>query len=176
MRVEQLMARPVQCCRPDDMLAHAAEFMWKHDCGSLPVVIGDGAMRVASVITDRDICMCSLFQDKRLRELQVSQAMAKQVQVCRASDSLADAETILRKALVRTLPLVDEEGTLVEIISLADLANEAAKESASHRQEITETEVADTLALSANLSAGIPLFEGDSVLMRASQPHRARAR
>lgn len=147
MQVEQLMARPVECCRPEDTLARAAQLMWDHDCGCLPVCGGDGAARVVGVITDRDISMCALFQDKPLRELRVSEAMAKQVQVCRASDTLADAEKTMREARIRRLPVVDEEGTLVGIISLADLAQEAARERTASKQEITETEVGDTLAV-----------------------------
>jgi CBS domain-containing protein len=146
MRVEQLMARPVQCCRPEDSLARAAQLMWDHDCGCLPVCGGDGITRVVGIITDRDICMRALFQGKPLQELRVSEAMAKQVHVCRPSESLADAEKTMREARIRRLPVVDEQNALVGMISLADLAQEAARERSATSQEITETEVGDTLA------------------------------
>ena len=146
MRVEQLMARPVQSCRAEDTLARAAQLMWDHDCGSLPVCGGNGVTRVVGVITDRDICMCALFQNKPLQELRVSEAMAKQVQVCRPSDTLADAEKAMRETRIRRLPVIDEQDALVGMISLADLAQEAARERAATSQEITETEVGDTLA------------------------------
>ena len=146
MRVEQLMARPVQSCRAEDTLARAAQLMWDHDCGSLPVCGGNGVTRVVGVITDRDICMCALFQNKPLQELRVSEAMAKQVQVCRPSDSLADAEKAMRETRIRRLPVIDEQDALVGMISLADLAQEAARERAATSQDITETEVGDTLA------------------------------
>jgi len=146
MRVEQLMARPVQSCRAEDTLARAAQLMWDHDCGSLPVCGGNGVTRVVGVITDRDICMCALFQNKPLQELRVSEAMAKQVQVCRPSDTLADAEKAMRETRIRRLPVIDEQDALVGMISLADLAQEAARERAATSQDITETEVGDTLA------------------------------
>jgi CBS domain-containing protein len=120
--------------------------MWDQDCGCLPVAGGDGITRVVGVITDRDICMCALFQNKPLQELRVSDAMAKQVQTCRPGDTLADAEKKMREARIRRLPVVDGEDTLVGMISLADLAQEAARERAGTSQEITETEVGDTLA------------------------------
>jgi CBS domain-containing protein len=112
----------------------------------LPVAGGDGITRVVGVITDRDICMCALFKNKPLQELRVSDAMAKQVQTCRPSDSLADAEKTMREARIRRLPVIGDEGALVGMISLADLAQEAARERAATSQEITETEVGDTLA------------------------------
>ena len=146
MRVEQIMARSVQSCRQEDSLARAAQLMWDHDCGCLPVSGGDGGARVVGVITDRDICMSALFQGSPLGELRVSEAMSKQLQVCGPRDSLAAAEKKLREARIRRLPVVDDEGVLVGMISLADLAQEAARERGTAKREITESEVVDTLA------------------------------
>ena len=42
MRVEQMMTKQVQTCRPEDSLERAAQLMWDYDCGSLPVCSGDG--------------------------------------------------------------------------------------------------------------------------------------
>lgn len=144
MRIEQIMTKQVSSCSPDATLAEAAQLMWDHDCGCLPVC--NGASRVAGVITDRDICMSALFKGKPLYELRVSDAMSRQLQACLASDSLADAEKAMRQARIRRLPVVDGQGSLIGMISLADLAREAARENNSPKQEITETEVGDTLA------------------------------
>jgi CBS domain-containing protein len=146
MRVAQLMAKLVQTCQPADSLANVAQRMWDHDCGCLPVVSTNGESRLVGVITDRDICMCALFQGGSLHELRVAQAMAQKVHACTTSDTLAQVEKIMREAQIRRLPVVDEKGALAGMISLADLAHEAAKEQASGRPEITETEVGDTLA------------------------------
>jgi CBS domain-containing protein len=148
MRIEQIMSRPVQFCGPQDTLARAAQLMWDHDCGCLPVCEGDStALRVVGIITDRDICMCGLFQGKPLAELRVSGAMSKHVLTCTPNDSVAIAEKKMRDAKVRRLPVIDPAGAPVGMISLADLAHEAARERASSTQEITEREVGDTLAV-----------------------------
>jgi CBS domain-containing protein len=146
MRVEQLMVRPVQSCRPEETLERAAQLMWEGDCGSLPVCGGNGVIRPVGMITDRDITMCSLFHGKSLRELRVSDAMAKEVRVCRPGDSLADAEAIMREARIRRLPVVGSHGELIGVISLADLALEAVRERKGTRNEITDREVGGTLA------------------------------
>jgi CBS-domain-containing membrane protein len=146
MKVEQLMTKQVQLCGPDDTLERAAQLMWDRDCGSLPVCSGDGAIRTVGMVTDRDITMCALFQGKPLRDLRVAEAMAKDIRFCRPGDSLADAERTMREARIRRLPVVDDQGALIGLISLADLAQEAAREASATKQEITETEVGDTLA------------------------------
>jgi CBS domain-containing protein len=120
--------------------------MWDHDCGCLPVVGSNGAERVVGMITDRDVCMSGLFEGSPLSALKVGQAMAKQVQVCRPGDSLAEAERVMREARVRRLPVVDENDVLVGMVSLADIAQTAEREGAAARPEITPREVAATFA------------------------------
>lgn len=146
MRVEQLMSKQVKTCGPDDSLDHAAQLMWDHDCGCLPVSDGDGVNRVAGIITDRDICMSALFQGKPLRELRVSDAMAKQVRVCRPKDSITDVERTMREAKIRRLPVVDDQGAAIGMITLADLAREAELEQTRPTPEITGNEIGVTLA------------------------------
>lgn len=146
MRVEHLMTKQVKSCSPSDTLERAAQLMWDGDCGCVPVCAGNGVNRVVGVITDRDVCMSALFQGKPLRELAVSEAMAKQLLACKASDSLANVEKTMREARIRRLPVVDDQGALIGIIGLADLAREAARERTAAKQEVTESEVGDTLA------------------------------
>jgi len=140
MRIEQLMARPVQHCRAEDSLAHAASLMWEHDCGCLPVCADDE--RLVGIITDRDICMCALFRNEPLGSLKVAEAMARNVLACSPAEGVGDAEARMREARVRRLPVVDDGGRLVGIVSLADLAREAD----GAGKEISESEVRNTLA------------------------------
>lgn len=154
MRVEELMTKEVKACNPGDTLERAAQLMWDGDCGCLPVYAGNGVNRVVGVITDRDICMSALFQGKALRELPVSGAMAHQLLACKAGDALADVEKTMREARIRRLPVVDEQGALIGIIGLADLAREAARERSAARQDITESEVGDTLAAICESTSG----------------------
>ena len=146
MRVKELMTQQIQSCRPDDSLELAAQLMWDHDCGCIPVCAGDGASRTIGMITDRDICMGALFQGKPLRELRVSDAMARKVLACRPQDTLAEAEKAMRDARIRRLPVLDDQGSLIGMLSLADLAREATRERSQSRKEVTEVEVNNTLA------------------------------
>ena len=148
MRVESLMTKKVHSCGPEDTLEEAAQLMWSHDCGALPVCggVGNGVDRPVGVITDRDISMCALFQHKPLSELKVSEAMSKQLLSCRSGDPLEHAEQIMRDGKIRRLPVLSEQGALVGMITLADLAREASRERAQASKDVTEAEVGDTLA------------------------------
>jgi CBS domain-containing protein len=147
MRVQDIMTREVTTCEATDSLQRAAQLMWEQDCGALPVRAGDSASpRIIGMITDRDICMAALFRSQPLAELRVADTMSRDPRVCHPQDSLAAAEELLREARLRRLPVVDAEGGLVGIVTLADLAREAAGELALPRPSISEGEVGDTLA------------------------------
>lgn len=156
MLIEQLMTTPPHWCGPQDSLERAAQLMWDHDCGALPVCEGgDGSLQIVGVITDRDICMCSLFQGRPLSQLRVSDAMAPDVQVCRTGDSVSQAEQIMRQARIRRLPVLNEQGSLVGMISLADLSRQAALEQSQPQRELTDVEVNDTLAAICRPASGV---------------------
>jgi CBS domain-containing protein len=147
MTIERLMSRQVWHCRPDDSLDFAAGQMWDHDCGSLPVCSGDGSTRVIGMLTDRDICMAALFQGKALRELDVIDAMSRDVHVCHVDDRPEDVERLMRELKVRRIPVIDESGSLVGIVSLADLARAAQGRSTSRKSGVvSERDVGHTLA------------------------------
>lgn len=144
MQVEQLMTRDVACCGPDDSLQDAARKMWERDCGSVPVC--DGGGRVVGMVTDRDICMNALFQDRPLSQLTVSGAMSADLKVCHPGNSLNDAERLLQEAQLHRLPVIDDERRLAGIITLADIAREAARERDMGLHEVVPEEVGMTVS------------------------------
>jgi CBS domain-containing protein len=144
MKVEDVMSKDVRTCGPDDALSEAARIMWERDCGCVPVLDGDGSGRVVAMITDRDISMAAYTQGARLAEIPVRKAMSAAVRACRPGDSVDDAEALMRRFQIRRLPVVDDAGHLLGILSLADLA-EAAASGRGGRRGVSEAQVAETL-------------------------------
>lgn len=144
MNVSQVMSRDVVTCRPEDNLSQAARAMWDHDIGCLPVLGWDG--RVIGMITDRDIAMAAYTQGRTLVDLAVEIAMAREVFTCLETDSLIQAEEVMRAHRVRRLPVLDGNGHLQGILSLNDLALEAAREQGKRGREVSAQEVSATMA------------------------------
>ena len=138
MKIADVMTREVASCRDDDSAAKAAWSMWERDCGVLPVTGPDGELR--GMVTDRDLCMAACLQGLPLDGIPVSKAMAWNVQSCRADDDLGVAHKAMRQHQLHRLPVVDEEGIVVGIVSLNDLARTAAGDARQSK------EVAATLA------------------------------
>lgn len=143
MRVEQVMTQPVVTCRADETVNAAARLMWDEDCGSVPVV--DAAGRAIGMITDRDVCMAAYTRGKTLSELPVVDAMSRELHSCHPEDSIDVAQAIMRRAQVRRLPVLDDQGEVVGLISLNDITIEIARERGQPRPELSVHELSYTL-------------------------------
>jgi CBS-domain-containing membrane protein len=97
------------------------------------------------MITDRDISMCALFQGQSLAALRVQDAMSRDVSCCGPADESKLVERVMADRQIRRIPVVSAEGTLLGIVSLADLAGKAGPDSRG-RGRVTESEVSRTLA------------------------------
>jgi len=147
MKIEQLMTRPAMACRDDQTVEDAACIMWEHDCGCVPIVrSGDGAADLlVGMITDRDICMAAYTQGRRLSDIPIASAMARDVASCLPEDSIATALGIMETRQIHRLPVVDSEGRLVGIVSLCDLAQEATRERNRAKKDVTTPRIGEVL-------------------------------
>jgi len=125
MLVKQLMSHPVKVCHLFDNLSQVAKLMWEGDCGAVPVV--DGAGRAVAMLTDRDICMASYLQGKPLWEIAVRTAMSPGLTACGPDDPVEHAELLMRDYQIRRLPVLDQDGHPVGMLSLNDLARAAVR-------------------------------------------------
>jgi CBS-domain-containing membrane protein len=146
MKVQQIMTKSVSCCLDGDTANQAAQIMWERDCGFVPVVDDRASQRVVGVVTDRDICMAAYTKNRPLDQIRLRELMSSSIRSCRANDTIAEAEHTMRSAQVHRLAVLDDAGQLLGVISLADIAREAAREAGSRRQEVTAAEIGETLA------------------------------
>lgn len=133
MKVKQLMSVEVRSCPEYSTLNTAAQIMWDHDLGCLPVVDKDD--RVIGMLTDRDICMSAYLQGVPLTGACVTSAMSKRLFFCAEGDDIGTAERLMRENQVHRLPVLDSERRLVGLISLNDIA-----------RQVTDAEIAQALA------------------------------
>mgnify|MGYP000146106926 FL=1 len=123
MLTRHIMSQPVAVCQLSDSLDQAARLMWEDDCGAVPVV--DSAGRAVAMLTDRDICMAAYTQGRPLGQISVSTAMSKDLRACLPDDTLEQAEQLMMEYQLRRIPVLDDDGHPVGILSLNDLARAA---------------------------------------------------
>jgi CBS domain-containing protein len=125
MRVQDLMTPAPITCSWSDSADVPARIMWEHDCGIVPVLDADG--QLAGAVTDRDLCMAAYLQGTPLAQIPVATCMTHGLSSCRPQDDVAKAERLMSEHQVHRLPVVDESGSLVGIISLGDIARQFSR-------------------------------------------------
>jgi CBS domain-containing protein len=126
MKVRDVMTTEVGYCQSDAPLAQAAEIMWQRDCGVVPIV--DESQRVIGMITDRDICFAVVTKNRLAGEIKISEVISQnEVQSCAPGDAVEDALKTMKRRQLRRLPVVNKDGVLVGILSLADLISGVGK-------------------------------------------------
>jgi CBS domain-containing protein len=144
MRVRSLMSTTVQSCRADQTLAHAARLLWEYDVGCVPVV--DAGNRPVAMITDRDICMAAYLRGAPIAEIDVASAMSTDLFTCHLDDPLGEAERTMMTRQVRRLPVVDDEGKLVAVLSLNDIVLARKRTGLSMVKAFLRGDIVETLA------------------------------
>lgn len=134
MIVSDAMTAQVVTAKPTDTIKRVAGIMKEVDTGVTPV-IDDG--KVVGVITDRDIVLRVVAEDGDLNG-PVSAVMSEDVQTCREDDNLADAAALMGAHQLRRLPVLNDAGRLVGILSLGDIAQDyGAKKVGQTLEEIS---------------------------------------
>lgn len=121
MRVKQIMTPDPATCTPESTAREAAALMRDHDCGSIPVV--EGGKRLIGTVTDRDLAVRGLAEGKG-PEARVRDLMTPDPATCLPEDEVENVRQVMVQALVRRVPVVDEDGLLVGIVAQADIARE----------------------------------------------------
>ena len=139
MKVKELMTSDVKSCGLDTNLAAAARIMWEEDCGAIPVT--DTRGKVVGLITDRDICIAGATRSRTEGEIPVQEVISKSLFSCAPGDDVRGALETMRVQKVRRLPVVDQAGRLMGIVSLHDIALHAGSNKAA---DVTAETVLDT--------------------------------
>jgi CBS domain-containing protein len=129
----------VRTCAPNDTVARAAQLMWDHDIGALPVV--DANNQVVAMITDRDICMAAYTRGSLLADMLVRDVMSRGVATCYDHMSDREVANVMAERQVRRIPVIDGKRNLVGMVSLNDLARAPRR-----GHPVPANEVAETLA------------------------------
>jgi CBS domain-containing protein len=130
MNVGSLCHRQIITASPLLDIQAAAELMRREHVGFL-VVVADpagGPQPPLGVLTDRDIVVGVVARRADPAALKVGDVMSLQPAVARESDAIDLALRTMRRAGVRRLPVINDRGEVVGVLSLDDLLEFAAQQ------------------------------------------------
>jgi CBS domain-containing protein len=126
MQVSEVMTHGVECVRPEDSIALAAERMRQLNVGSLPVCAGNG--QLMGMITDRDITVRAIAESCDPNDTYVGGVMTAHVISCYEDQDVEEAARLMKANQIRRLVVLDYDRRLVGIVSLGDLAVDTGDE------------------------------------------------
>lgn len=107
---------------PNDLVRDAAKIMRRDNIGVVPVV---DQRRLVGVVTDRDIAI-RCFADGRDSSCRVQEVMSKdELFTCGPDDDVSEIMSTMGREQVRRVPIVDDRGSLLGIVSQADIVRKA---------------------------------------------------
>ena len=167
VRCRDIMTRDVTVATRDTTLQQVAVLMRDEDTGVIPVVEPLGATagvggqadaspradedsrraganaagngKLVGLITDRDIVVRAIAEGKNADATRAEEIMTSDVHTAQPNDRVIDAIRKMGDKQVRRIPVVDRDGNLRGIISMADVAleTEADRELADALEEIS---------------------------------------
>ncbi len=135
-KLQDVMTKDVETCKPSDDLFQAATKMKDLNVGIIPVC--DESKNLMGVVTDRDLVIRG-YADKKPGSTEIREVMSDRIYSASPDTTLQEASSIMAKEQIRRLPVVESQ-RLVGIVALGDLALDDMSNEAAGRalEEISE--------------------------------------
>ncbi len=122
MPIGEICSRDVVVVQRHDTVLEAAKLMRQHHVGDVVVVEERGGVRVpVGLVTDRDLVVEILATELDPAAITVADIMEQELVSVKNTTGIFEAVQYMRSRTVRRLPVVDESGALLGILSLDDL-------------------------------------------------------
>lgn len=122
MPIGELCNKDVVAVRPDDSALQAAKMMREYHVGDVLVVeTRNGNQVPVGIVTDRDLIMEIIAPELDPNVITVGDIMVLDFATVKEDAGVFETIQHMRNKTVRRLPVVDDDGALVGIITLDDL-------------------------------------------------------
>lgn len=129
MPISEFCNREVVFATREMSLTEAAQLMRKHHVGALVVVDEVEGKRVpVGIVTDRDIVIQVIAQALDIAEFTVGDIMGPQLISVQEKEGVFEIIRLMRSKAIRRIPVVNQEGGLVGIVSADDILDLLAEE------------------------------------------------
>ncbi len=129
MLLKEICTPDAACCSPETTVLAAARLMRQRHVGDLVVVDDpDGDRSPLGIVTDRDLVVEVLAQERSPAALTVRDIMRAPVAIASIEEDATQAIERMRIHGVRRIPVVGSDGRLAGILSLDDLLARLAAE------------------------------------------------
>lgn len=127
MTVKDLMTADPTCCTMETSLEEVARMMVQCDCGEIPVVERQDLRKIVGVVTDRDIVTRAVAKGLNPLMLSAAAVLSTPAVTIKEHDTADEVIRLMETHQIRRVPVVDHNGEICGIVSLADIARQDSK-------------------------------------------------
>jgi len=121
-KCSDVMTRNPVVCLSNDLVAKVAQVMKNEDVGPVPIVENQQSRKLVGMVTDRDLAVKVVGEERDIKMTKAEQVMSRRIVSCHASDDVQAALDAMSEHQLRRIPVVDDNGGIIGIISQADVA------------------------------------------------------
>jgi CBS domain-containing protein len=104
-----------------------AKLMAKHRIGSVVVIEGNNNKKPVGMVTERDIIKKVSAENKSADQVAVRHIMSSPLVTVKSIDSIDTAAETIAENKVKRLVVLEQDGSMVGILSVSDIAKKLAK-------------------------------------------------
>jgi CBS domain-containing protein len=137
MKITSLISgKKVETISPSASVHDLVNSLNTHHVGAL-VVSADGK-RIDGIVSERDVVRAMPGKLDQLIDMHVRDLMTVEVLTCTSDTTIAELMTLMTERRIRHVPVVDDSGKLVSIISIGDVVKAHISEIDSERQALQD--------------------------------------
>jgi CBS domain-containing protein len=132
--VSDFMTRSIKTIKENETISQACKLMYQDNIGSIVIIkkhtdgqeaeTSDTEMKKETpigIVTERDVARMVGFSAKFFADMTVSEVMSKPLITINSDASIKDDVALMEQKNIRRLPIVDNEGQMVGIITSKDV-------------------------------------------------------
>jgi CBS domain-containing protein len=131
-----ILGKRVETISSSASIHDLVNYLNSHHIGAL-VVSGDGK-KIEGIVSERDVVRAMPGKLDQLIAMHVRDIMTVQVHTCTPETTIAELMKMMTELRIRHVPVVDENGSLLSIVSIGDVVKNHISELDSERQALRD--------------------------------------
>lgn len=129
MTLKTICNREVLIAQKIDTVVEAARLMREYHVGNVIIIEERNGLKYpVGIVTDRDIVVELIAKEVDINSVTLGDIMYREITLAKENDDINETIKIMRQKGIRRLPVVDDSGALIGIVTLDDLIDLIAEQ------------------------------------------------
>lgn len=131
-----LSGKQVKTISPDATIKELSQSLSDLKIGAL--VVSSNGKNILGIVSERDIVQALPLHMHEIAQIHVRDIMTVNVMTCKKESTVAQLMALMTEKRIRHVPVIDDSGELISIISIGDVVKSYVSELDSERSALLE--------------------------------------